>query len=92
MIISVVILGIGARLGDPVVPLLVSGALGLLGVSLWRPAILEAVIGRRTSGRSQRMAAPSLWQLAVVLAVMAAIYLFSVGPDTIGGAGVALTP
>ena len=84
VIIGIVVLGIGARLGDLVMPLLVAGALVVLGVSVVKPDILETVMGRRSSRQSLRFADGTLLQIVIVVTVIVAMYLLSPGTAIFG--------
>ena len=84
VIIGIVVLAIGARLGDLVMPLLVVGALVVLGVSVVKPDILETVTGRRSSRQSLRFADGTLMQIVIVVTVIVAMYLLSPGTAIFG--------
>jgi hypothetical protein len=84
VIIGIVVLAIGTRLGDMVMPLLVVGALVVLGVSVVKPDILEAVTGRRSSRQGLRFADGTLMQIVIVVTVIVAMYLLSPGTAIFG--------
>jgi hypothetical protein len=87
VIIGIVVLGIGARLGDLVMPLLVVSALVVLGVSVVKPDILETVTGRRSSRQGLRFADGTLMQIVIVVTVIVAMYLLSPGAAMFGMRG-----
>ncbi len=65
-------------------PLLVVGALVVLGVSVVKPDILKTVMGRRSSRQDLRFADGTLMQIVIVVTVIVAMYLLSPGTAMFG--------
>lgn len=77
VVIGILILSVGARLGDLLMPLVVVGTMALFGVSIWKPDVLDAVIGRGTSGRFRNGVGLSVLQIVVVVVVIVAMYVIN---------------